>query len=86
MKVRNYNQAHTFCIEDLRRELKKAIKPCSFSTTILQLGAVYLDVAGDTTTWDGEAGAYCTVVGGPPKWHHSLEVEEDHQALAGRSN
>lgn len=66
--------------------MKKAIKSCSFTTvTDLELSAANLDVAGDDTTWDGEAGACCTRAGGPPIWHGSLEVVEDHLMPAGRN-
>jgi hypothetical protein len=53
--------------------------------TKLELSTANLNVSGDDTTWDVEAGACCTRAEGPPKWHSSLEVVEDHLMAAGRN-
>jgi hypothetical protein len=50
---------------------------------VIGLDAVNLNVAGDEATWDEEAGANCTEAKGPPKWHNSLEVDEDLRTPAG---
>jgi hypothetical protein len=60
--------------------MKNAIRSGSDTTAIQTHSTAYRIVAGDTTTWDGAAGARRTGATGPPTWHSSLEVDHHHQS------